>query len=194
MGKRGEKRPAKGANPLAGARACAGSRRRVQVVRQGKRKLFDASAKALFLEWFAVTCNVRFSAEQAGITPKTVFRHRMKDRAFHDAWEQALDSGYARIEAKIIETMIEAKPIEIDGELDVPELEIRDPAVFQAMLKEHRLRGEREAGLRPHKPFGPKLKRPSEDEVLRELVKRLHVFGIRMRGEKGAGGAADRQS
>ena len=171
------------ADELQGARLCAGSQRRVLMVRKGKRRLFDAAARKTFLEWFSVTCNVRFSAERAGVSKQTVWRHRIADPIFREAWELALDQGYARIEAKIIETTIDAKPIEIDGEPDVPDLEITNPDLFRAMLREHRDRRDKEAGSGRARRHGPKAGAASDAELLDALVKRLQAFGIRVRQE-----------
>ena len=59
-----------------------------QATRTGGRKLFDARRKAIFLEWFAATCNVKLSAEQADICYHTAFKHRREDSAFAEAWDE----------------------------------------------------------------------------------------------------------
>jgi hypothetical protein len=74
--------------------------RLLQVRRAGKRKLFDTKRKEVFLEWFAATCNVRLSAEKAGVSDKTVHKHLMKDPEFEEAALRALRLGYFRLEAR----------------------------------------------------------------------------------------------
>jgi hypothetical protein len=73
-----------------------------QATRTGGRKLFDAKRKVIFLEWFAATCNVKLSAEQADICYHTAFKHRREDSAFAEAWDEALAQGYAALEAGLL--------------------------------------------------------------------------------------------
>lgn len=168
-----------------GTRLTPGRNRGVQVVRVGRRKLFNAARKKLFLEWFAATSNVKLSAEKAGVAYPTVFKHRMKDPDFADAWDRALKQGFARLEAELLQRMLCAR-IEVDGDMEVPETEGFDPALAMQLLKEHR------RSVDAPTPFGASRKpgRPqgmSREEVCAELVKRLVVFGIRVREEKGPG-------
>lgn len=72
----------------------------VQVRRAGKRRLFDRRRKEVFLEWFAATCNLVLSAGKAGVCPQTVYKHLLKDEAFHEACGRALQLGYFRLEAR----------------------------------------------------------------------------------------------
>lgn len=168
------------------ARLCAGKHRHVQEARVGERKLFDAARRKVFLEWFAATANVKMSAGQAGVCYQTVFKHRMKDAAFAAAWDEALAQGYARVEAKMLET--KGTPIEIDGDLDAPELDELDPQLGLALLREHAKR----VGLAFPAGQARKAGRPprvaSEAEVAEALVARLVVFGAGVRGEIGRAG------
>ncbi len=68
-------------------RICSGKHRPLQVSRDGKRKLFKKARKA-FLEWFAATGNVVWSAEKVGFSDKTVWRHRMNDPRFAEAFDR----------------------------------------------------------------------------------------------------------
>jgi hypothetical protein len=119
--KRGRKR---GAGEDAGAtRIGAGKHRHVQVVQDGTRKLFKGRVRQTFLEWFAATSNVTLAAKMAGVHHKTAFRHRMNDPDFAEAWDRALEQGYARIEAKLLEQKAKGEPIRIRGDLVAPETE-----------------------------------------------------------------------
>ena len=53
----------------------ANKHRKLQVT-QSRRKLFGKEAKKDFLEWFAATANLGWSARMAGFNYKTVLRHR----------------------------------------------------------------------------------------------------------------------
>lgn len=147
-------------------------RSRLQVVRTGERKLFDEGRRAVFLEWFAATCNVKMSAEQAGINYKTAFRHRMQDEEFRAQWNLAEEQGLARIRAKMMETKSRETPIGIEGDLDAPELEEIDPAIAMQLVRDQE---RRQAG---HNSGGTP--RPANSEEVRKaLVTRLARFGIR---------------
>jgi hypothetical protein len=154
--------------------------RLVQVARTGGRRLFDAAAKAVFLEWFAATCNLAWSAEQAGFNYKTVLRHRMNDSVFAADWDRALGQGYARLEAKRLETKRREVPVGIEGDLDAPEMDDMDPARMDAILRE---RGREVAGAR--KPGRPP-RAASNREVRDALVQRLTAFGVRVSEEERA--------
>lgn len=145
----------------------------------------------MFLEWFAATCNVKLSAEKAGFNYKTVFKHRMNDQRFAEAWDRALRQGYARLEAKVLETKIREAPIGIDGDLDAPELEEVDMMTAIQLLREHK------RGLGEGIPAGRARKegrRPrvaSNAEVKAALIERLKVFEGRVLGGGASGGSGD---
>ena len=171
-----------------GRRLAPGRNRDVQVVRVGARKLFDAKRKQVFLEWFAATSNVKLSAAQAGVAHQTVFKHRMKDPDFADAWDRALQQGYARLEARMLAEALQAR-IEVAGDLEVPETEGFDPVLGMQLLKEHRRTIEAPtpfgASRKPGRPQGM-----SREEVRAALIKRLVVFGIRVRGDQASDSVA----
>jgi hypothetical protein len=108
----------------------------VQLARTGGRKLFGKAAKTVFLEWFAATCNIGWAAEKAGFNYKTVLRHRMNDPAFAADFDRAMAQGYARLEAKRLETKRRAEPAGIEGDWDAPEMEEMAPERMDAILRE----------------------------------------------------------
>ena len=85
-----------------GARVAAGNKGHVQVIRDGARKRFDAGRRQVFLDWMGATCNLRLSAEKAGVAPITVMRHRRRDPGFAEEWRVALEQGVARLEAELL--------------------------------------------------------------------------------------------
>lgn len=173
-------------------RIASAKNRRVQIVPVGGRKLFDKAAKTVFLEWFAATCNVKFSAAKAGVAYQTVFKHRMKDEAFAEAWGRCLAQGYARVEAQSLETRVSPEQYRIEGDWDAPELQEMDPHLRIALLREHKKSLPVAQGGAGPFPFGVARKhgwRPTtatNAEVRAALVKRLVVFGVRVSGEAGA--------
>lgn len=168
-----------GAAPGAG-RIQANRHRVVQIARTGGRKLFDEAAQAEFLEWFAATCNLAWSAEMAGFNYKTVLRHRMNDPAFAADFDRALAQGYARLEAKRLETKRQPLRIGIEGDWDAPETADMPDERIDAILRERgrQLAGEKKAGRPPRVA--------SNAEVREALTGRLRAFRdrIRARGRK----------
>ncbi|HEX8383364.1 MAG TPA: hypothetical protein VF592_08315 [Sphingomonas sp.] len=64
-------------------------------------RLTDAK-RAAFLDELARSCNVRRSAGAAGVTEGTFYRLRHRDAEFGAAWEAAMATGYARLEAELM--------------------------------------------------------------------------------------------
>jgi hypothetical protein len=83
-----------------------------------RRKLFGERRQRRFLESLAATCNVTESAKAAGVVVNTVYNCRMKSPAFRAAWEQALEQGYARLEAAMLAQA--AAAIDFDGGKEAP--------------------------------------------------------------------------
>lgn len=165
-------------------RISGGNRRVVQVVREGGRKRFDAKRQALFLEWFAATCNVALSAEKAGVVPQTVFKYRMRDPAFAEGWRLAIKQGYARLEAELLRAATVAGAPAPDGSLagDAPSADApMKPETQLAILKEHHAEEQRESGGKRRSGARPAALGDAELRVA--LAKRLVIFGIRVRGE-----------
>jgi len=151
--------------------------RLVQVRRAGGRKLFDGERKAVFLEWFAATCNAKLSAERAGVCYQTVFKHRMKDPGFAATWDEAIEQGYARIEARLVQEAcpLSPTPLPRGGEgLD----EKFDPELAMQLLREHKRRLPGSAEKR--KNLRTTARVASDAEVIAALEKRLKGFALRV--------------
>jgi hypothetical protein len=82
----------------------------VQTVKIG-RKLFGKAAEALFLAHLAATCNVAASARAAGVTAQCVYQKRMRDADFRRRWREALEQGYARLEARALEQALGSQAV-----------------------------------------------------------------------------------
>jgi hypothetical protein len=150
--------------------------REMQFARVARRKLFGKAAQALFLEWFAATGNCVFSAAKAGFCHQTIWRHRMNDAAFREAFDAALEQGIVRAKASLLEMKAKEGPIEIGGDLDDIELVPPDPATVLTLVREYeRARsGVRKRGRAPRVA--------SEAEVDAALAKRLAAYSKRVRG------------
>jgi hypothetical protein len=156
----------------------ANKHRAVQIARTGGRKLFDEAAQAEFLEWFAATGNLAWSAEEAGFNYKTVLRHRMNDERFAEGWDRAVRQCYARLEAKRLETKRKEAPIGIEGDRDAPEMDDMPPERIDAILREYKrgIGGVKKPGRRPQVA--------SNAEVRAALVKSLAAFAERIKARK----------
>jgi hypothetical protein len=155
--------------------------RDMQVGRVGKRKLFDRKRRKVFLEWFAATGNCVFAAAKAGVVAQTVWKHRMKDADFAEAFDRALDQGVVRAKARIIEDKPRA-PIEIDGDLDADALVAPDP---QAVLNMIGRQEAAKAGV-PARRQRTTARIASNAEVEKALAKRIAVFVRRERAMVGS--------
>lgn len=182
----------------------AGCNRRVQLTKRGWNR-FDAARRKVFLKWFAATANTAESARRAGVGKSTVSDHRMKDARFAEAWDRALEQGYARLEAKILEMQWEqaaGEPIDFDGSFEPPDAPLVDLAMALQILKQHkaevaRIRAERDARLaeggrtgrrRKKTPIHERERLASDAEMRRALVKSLKAFGVRVSAEDLKGG------
>ena len=105
-------------------------------------------SEAIFLDSLAGSCNVTWSAAQAGFNEMTAYYHRRRDPGFADRWQSALDHGYVRLEAALLKTATDYLE---HGRASSP---IRDMTVTDALhiLRLHRATvrgaGGRQAGWR----------------------------------------------
>lgn len=168
-------------------RICASKHREIQITRAGKRKLFDKKARKAFLGWFAATGNVLWSAEKIGFSDKTVWRHRMNDPRFAEAFDRAFEQSLMRNKARMVERKAKEKPIEVDGGVGEAELEDCDlekawPLIVEMERAKGRGGGSGAPIGRPRKAGGAP-RAASNAQVRKELEKRLRAFGRRMRAE-----------
>jgi len=163
------------------ARIAANKRRRVQVARSGGRKYFDEAAQAEFLEWFAATANLSWSAEKAGFNYKTVLRHRMNDERFAEGFDRALAQAYVRVEAKRLETKKREAPIGIEGDRDAPEMDEMSPERMDAILRDRQRAMARGGAGGERRRQGKRPRIASNAEVQEALSKRLRAYRERVR-------------
>jgi hypothetical protein len=166
-----------------GVRLQAGKNRHAQVVRSGRRQFFQGRRREEFLEWFAATGSVVYSAGKAGVSDKTVWKHRMNDPVFAEAFDRAQEQGVARVRALSLQG--KKGPIAIDGDWEAPELDDFDPAVVALILREDERRkagGGRQPGRAP--------RAATNAQVDAELGRRLEVYKRRVRASAAAAGRA----
>jgi hypothetical protein len=150
----------------------------LQVARTGNRKLFDDARKEIFLQWFAATANLSFSAEQAGVCRQTISKHRFSDPAFAERYMEALSLAVPDLQARLLAYLSGRPVLNVVGDLEPPDDAVFDPHLAIQILRElSRI-------LRDAKPGGP-LKQgrsprvATNEEVKEALLKALVALGIR---------------
>ena len=105
---RGSSRPPAGWGFLDGAELVvrgsggSGGGRRVQIGR-ARAHQWTARVEARFLGALAATCNVKAACAEVGMHAPSAYAHRKRWRAFAEAWDAAIEEGYARIEIALLE-------------------------------------------------------------------------------------------
>jgi hypothetical protein len=161
--------------------ACANRRIYQRRVRRNVR--FDARAQALFLGHFALTCDMRSAAAEAGVAESTVKRHRLQDPAFAEAFDHALAEGYSRLESKMLAERIEAQrrlrdAIESAAPDKLPRILLEEAAEFDRVMK-LLARWDRGGGRIGFREVRHGRRRSvSFDDAIHSLGKRLRALGI----------------
>jgi transposase len=151
--------------------------RRLQM-RPQPRNRFSLARKETFLDHFAATCDATAAAELAGVARSTPIRHRRRDPAFREAWDEALAQGYARLEAEAVRLRLAAlERIRIEGDKDVPEAAAEFDRAL-ALLRE----AKRQTGKPSGRERAPKAW--DFDRALDELEKELKALGVRIDKEE----------
>lgn len=146
--------------------------RRLQVSHT-RRKLFGKARQEAFLEHLAATCNVTDSAAAADICVGSVYRERMRNPAFREAWGAALEQGYARLEAALLARAAsgEGRP-RVKGDKILGEAEAVDWEKAIDLLRQH----QRSLAGAPR--LGGHVTRRVGIEALRaKVIKKLKAIG-----------------
>jgi hypothetical protein len=99
-------------------------------------KRWSDEAEALFLDHLAASCNVTAAADACGFSGAAVYYRRRNDPAFAKRWQAALETGYAHVEALLLQRAIEA----LEGFAPDPATPIEPMTVKEAreLLGHHR--------------------------------------------------------
>lgn len=146
-------------------------------VRTIRKDGWTVRARAAFLDHLAATCNISLSARAVGKDPSSVRALRRRDAEFAAAWDDALETGYATVEAMLLSRAVgtQAATDAVDPAIlpDPPKPEDMDSELALRLLS---LKNKNGQPLNRRKPF----KRVSNDEVDAELLKRLKALHRRM--------------
>lgn len=139
--------------------------------------------RGLFLDMLAATCNVDMSAKAAGHIEQSASALRRRDAGFREQWDEALETGYARLEAKMLEktqaAMSAERPVRDQAQAGAAYVAADDITIKDAMalLDRHRSMVSR---IRQGKDSGYAAKTASAKDSYKEIVKRLQVLKKRL--------------
>jgi len=144
-----------------------------RVSSRGKR--WTDQAEEIFLDSLAASCNVTWSARQCGFSREALYARRRRDPRFATLWQDALATGYARLEAALVKAAIdtmEGRPRDPDS--PIPPMTAADAI---AVLKLHKA-SVHGTGKSPGWRGRPR----SLDEVKQSILKKLAALH-RARGQ-----------
>jgi hypothetical protein len=157
--------------------------REMQVRRTGERLLFDEARKEAFLQWFALTANISFAAEQAGVCRQTVSKHRLADPAFAERYKEALSLAVPDLQARLLSYLQGRPTLNIAGDLEPPDDQAFDPQLALQILRElSRISPDGKAGAPLKQGRAPRV--ATNEEVEAALLKALKALGLRESGEE----------
>lgn len=140
--------------------------------RRTRRVRFTVERKEAFLAHFAATCDAKAAAEKADVCASTVDKHRQRDAAFREAWDEALQTGYRTLEAALLAEALSARA----RYRVAPDPDAVRPGFEQALKLLDRY-------ARPGGEVGPRRRRPEAErrwnfhEAVAALEKRLGQIG-----------------
>ena len=152
-----------------------GNGRRVQIAR-ARLGQWTSRVETRFLAALASTCNVTASCAEAGMTPAAAYLHRRRWPRFAKLWDEAVETGYLRIEMALVANAGSF----LDPEELPPEAPLAEMSVAQAihLLHMHKAKLNRGGG-RPGTWKPP----PSlNDPGIRESIMRKIEMVARMNG------------
>jgi alpha-D-ribose 1-methylphosphonate 5-triphosphate synthase subunit PhnG len=104
---------------------------------KGSEARWGKRAETRFLTELTVSANVRLAAEAAGFSTTAVYQRRMKSRHFMAAWDAAVETGKARVQAYLVEAAtrtFDPDELPIGDGREVPKVSIGE-AINIARLK-----------------------------------------------------------
>ena len=149
------------------------------VIRLGEGRWGKRSEEAFLLE-LTVNGSVKLAARAAGFSTTAVYRRRLKDRRFAAAWEAAIETGKARVQAYLVEAATRT--------FDPDELPIGDDREMAKVSISEAI------SIAKLKAAGPALPEPEEgygDDYLKEVRERIldKLARLRERDEEELGEA-----
>jgi hypothetical protein len=151
-----------------GRRVTGGNRRRVQV-RRAPRGSFGERERQVFLDHLAACCNVTAAAAAAGVGVSTVYDARRRDPVFARQWDEAIETGYATLEALLLQRAA------VGGAYGPGETKVPGPETIDTGLAFDLLRLSR-TPRRPPKASGRPPRRADEKALTEAICAKLDVL------------------
>jgi hypothetical protein len=102
---------------------------------------WSQAAERVFLEELAATCNVTAASAAAGFSTTAIYKRRMRWPGFAEAWDEALEQGYVRIETMLVEAATDSLSRQpIAGDREAPAMSV-DQAMNLLRLHRASVRG-----------------------------------------------------
>lgn len=152
-------------------------------LRRIRRLRFVQWRKDVFLAFLAGTGDVTASAEAAGVCESTIYRHRARDPDFAAAFQEALEQGYARLEAEALRQRLEAQRQLREGVLPAGEIALE----FERVLKLLQRWDRRNGAVDPRRVAHGRRKAMTFEQAIEALDRQLAALGIPIIGEGEAG-------
>ncbi|RYY46399.1 MAG: hypothetical protein EOP59_02905 [Sphingomonadales bacterium] len=166
---------------------------RLQRKRAPRANYFGPAKRQAFLDGLAYSCNVRASAGFAGVDITTVYYHRTRDAEFARQWQEAVEVGYDRLEALVLEhggagqALLPPDPERARNRCEAEAVaEPLPPFDFERAIRILAQYRRRRAG-EPMRPGGPPLRYATREETNASLIKLLEGVRKRMAREAGNG-------
>lgn len=157
---------------------------------------FDDDKRQAFLDALALTCNVRLAARYAGVDHSTAYNHRRRDPTFMAQWQDALETGYDRLEELVLQhsgagqALAPADPNRAEANMGANG-EPCPPFDFDKALAVLRMfRARRDSGRSAPGERSPRMVRPEATDAA--LDKALIAAALRMKRRAVAQTARDR--
>jgi hypothetical protein len=128
----------------------------------------------VFLEALAESCHVRGAAAVAGFAPSAAYALRRRDPSFAEAWQAALESGYARLEMALVQRAIQTIDVAHDDNPDaIPVVGAMTVAQAIDLMNKHRasIEGGRAKRIRLNAR-----NRPTAEETDTEILRRIAIM------------------
>ena len=96
---------------------------------KGSEARWGKRAEERFLTELTVSANVRVAARAAGFSTAAVYKRRLKDRHLAAAWDAAVETGKARVQAYLVEAAtrtFDPDELPIGDEREIPKVSIAE--------------------------------------------------------------------
>ncbi len=139
--------------------------RRVQIAR-ARLKQWTPRVEDRFLATLAATCNVKAACAEVGMTAPSAYAHRKRWRAFAERWDEAIWTGYMRLEDALFANAANLfSTPKLPTEVAMPPMTV-DQVIHILHMHKNEVRG---IGRKPGRWLRPRRLEEVHDSILRKL-------------------------